>query len=124
MLFCINMAVKPFMLSTSGAIRWVYRHIVLFYTANMDGTKFTGSGGSFQPVPGASKKPVFNEETPKIVRLLVRYSGGLIKDVKQAVYALWVFAAIMIIGTLILFYKSGDTRPPLSPNTLLLTPNK
>lgn len=61
-------------------------------------------------------------ETPKIIQWMMKYSGGLAKDEKQASYVLLGFVAVAIIITLFLIFGSGDTRPPISPNDLRLTP--
>jgi len=69
----------------------------------------------------------FEMPTPKIVRLVIKYSGGLIKDENQANYFLIGFVVVAIIVSLFLFIGGGtsggqkDTKvlpaelSPLSP---------
>lgn len=45
--------------------------------------------------------------TPKIIELVIKYSGGYIKDEKQASYFLIGFVAIAIIISLFLFFSAG-----------------
>ena len=47
--------------------------------------------------------------TPKIIELIVKYSGGLIKDVNQARYFLLSFVVIAMIISLYLLLGQGDT---------------
>lgn len=55
----------------------------------------------------------YNEtNTPKIVKLVVKYSGGLIKKDEQANYVLFGFVIIAIIVSLFLFFGS-PIRPTL-----------
>ena len=44
--------------------------------------------------------------TPKIIQWVIKYSGGLIKNEKQAQYVLIGFVAVAIIISLFLFYNS------------------
>lgn len=43
-------------------------------------------------------------QTPKIIRLVMKLSGGLIKDEKQASYALLGFVVIALVVTFIIFF--------------------
>ncbi|MBU6431614.1 hypothetical protein KGQ29_04585 [Patescibacteria group bacterium] len=54
-------------------------------------------------------------DTPKIIRLVIRYSGGLIKDGKQASFVLLGFAAVAIIISAVLLLDAGvrHSPPPL-----------
>ncbi len=56
----------------------------------------------------------FYQETipPKIVQLVMKCSGGLIKEENQASYILSAFAVVLIIISLFLFF--GDGRPKMS----------
>lgn len=52
--------------------------------------------------------------TPKIIQWTIKYSGGLIKDEKQANYVLLGFAAAAIIVSLFLFFGNrGKKTMPL-----------
>lgn len=51
-------------------------------------------------------------ETPKIILWVIKYSGGYIKNEKQASYALLVFAVLAIIISLFLFF-GGSNKGPL-----------
>ena len=44
--------------------------------------------------------------TPKMIQWVIKYSGGLVKDEKQAGYVLLGFVAVAIIITFFLFYNS------------------
>jgi hypothetical protein len=46
----------------------------------------------------------FYPGTPKIIQWLIKYSGGLIKDEKQAQYVLLGFIVLAIIVSLFLFF--------------------
>lgn len=48
---------------------------------------------------------IFNPETPKMVKWIIRYSGGLIKNEKQANYVLLGFVALVIIFLLFSFFS-------------------
>ena len=64
----------------------------------------------------------FQSSTPKIIRWVIKYSGGYIKDEKQASYAILGFVAVAIIISLFLIFGriSGSssqtpTKIPISP---------
>ena len=60
----------------------------------------------------------FQTPTPKIVEWVIKYSGGSIKDEKQANYILIGFVAVAIIISLFLFfgdYNSRSLTPPPPP---------
>ncbi len=48
----------------------------------------------------------FQTPTPKIVRWVIKYSSGYIKDENQASYVLIGFVIVVIIITIFLFYNS------------------
>lgn len=61
-------------------------------------------------------------ETPKIIQWVMKYSGGLIKNEKQAQYALLGFIILIIIVSLFLIFggtgRNSDqipTKIPASP---------
>ncbi|MDA1335195.1 MAG: hypothetical protein O2794_04290 [bacterium] len=51
----------------------------------------------------------FQTPTPKIVQWVIKYSGGLVKDEKQANYVLIGFVAVAIIISLFLFFGGGSS---------------
>lgn len=62
------------------------------------------------------QKPVpitdaYGREYSGLVALVMRLSGGKIRDAKQANYILFGFIAITIIIALFLFFRNGDIRP-------------
>ena len=52
---------------------------------------------------------VFLPGTPKVTQWVIRYSGGLIKDEKQAQYVIFGFVALAIVVALVLIFNS-ETR--------------
>ncbi|MBI3305546.1 hypothetical protein HYZ82_00210 [Candidatus Nomurabacteria bacterium] len=54
----------------------------------------------------------FQTATPKITEWVIKYSGGAIKDEKQANYVLIGFAAAAIIISLFLFFLGGGQDLP------------
>lgn len=54
-------------------------------------------------------------EAPKIIQWVIKYSGGLIKDEKQAGYVLFAFVALAIAISLMVFFGSGSKIPSPSP---------
>ncbi len=51
----------------------------------------------------------FQAPTPKIVEWVIKYSGGAIKDEKQASYVLIGFVAVAIVVSLFLFFGGGSS---------------
>lgn len=54
--------------------------------------------------------------TPKIIKWVIKYSGGLIKDEKQASYVLFGFLIIAIVIILFLLFNSGPDIKPSIPS--------
>jgi len=50
----------------------------------------------------------FQTATPKIVEWVIKYSGGLVKDEKQASYVLIGFVVVAIIVSLFLIFGGGN----------------
>lgn len=50
-------------------------------------------------------------ETPKIIRIVINHSGGLIKNKKQASYVLVGFAVFAIVVSVFLLFGSGENVP-------------
>ena len=53
------------------------------------------------------------DETPKMIKWVIKYSGGLIKDEKQANYFLLGFVVLSLIFSL--FFTSGVFKGPTKP---------
>lgn len=49
----------------------------------------------------------FQTPTPKIVQWVIKYSGGYVKDEKQASYVLLGFVAVAVIVSLFLIFGGG-----------------
>lgn len=74
---------------------------------------FGDSGRKFQE-EDQSPQYFFRPGTPKIIRWLIKYSGGLIKNENQAAYVLIGFVAVVIIITLVLIF-GGENKGTLAP---------
>jgi hypothetical protein len=55
---------------------------------------------------------------PKMVRWVMKHSGGLIKDENQASYVLVVFAIIIFVISLYFFFGGGTPQPKVPVNVL------
>lgn len=71
------------------------------------------SAGEQRPVQEVSE----TSEAPKIVKLVVKCSGGLIKEESQAYYVLFGFVVLAIIVSLFLVFGGGGNTQ-LSPQAL------
>lgn len=62
---------------------------------------------------------VFLPGTPKVIQWVIRYSGGLIKDEKQANYVLIGFVVVVIIVSLVLVFGEGarEIERNINPET-------
>jgi len=78
-------------------------------------SRITIEGGEF-------RRPVqsFQTQTPKIVQWVMRYSGGLVKDEKQASYVLIGFVVVAIIVSLFLMFDGGKSAG--YPKDITITP--
>lgn len=47
-----------------------------------------------------------------MIRILIKYSGGLIKNEKQAIYILLIFVSLILIFSLVLLFKIGEADSP------------
>ena len=52
----------------------------------------------------------FQTPTPKIVQWVIKYSGGYVKDEKQATYVLIGFVALAIIVVFIFLFSGGGNK--------------
>ncbi len=58
--------------------------------------------------------------TPKIIQWMIKYSGGFIKNERQASYILIGFLAVSVIIIMFLFFNrngAGQNMKPYHPNT-------
>jgi len=53
--------------------------------------------------------------TPKIIQWVIRYSGGLVKDEKQASYVLIGFVVVAVIVTLFLIFGGRGKQKVFTP---------
>jgi len=58
-------------------------------------------------------------QTPKVIRWVMRYSGGRVKDRKKAEYILVGFVVIAFIVSLFLFFGGGNTADDLENMEIL-----
>src|SRR3989344_2870227 len=71
-----------------------------------------------------------NSETPRMIELVIKYSGGSVKNERQAQYVLLGLVIIMISISLYLFFsgsksKDADTRPILmNPEGIVGAPSE
>lgn len=72
---------------------------------NNEPPKIVFEGEQFQRTTRSFETP-----TPKIVQWVIKYSGGLIKDERQANYILIGFVAVAIIVSLFLFLGGGSGK--------------
>jgi hypothetical protein len=59
-----------------------------------------------------------SSEVPKIVELVIKYSGGTIKGQRQAEYILLGFVVLAIITSLFLFFSVGSVKKKISTEIL------
>jgi len=58
-----------------------------------------------------SPNPYISSTTPKIIRWLIKYSGGLIKNERQATYLLLGFIVfIVVISLFLIFSRGGESK--------------
>jgi len=58
----------------------------------------------------------FESENPKIIQWVIKYSGGYIKDEKQAQYVILGFVVVAIIISLFLIFGGGNSSKPPVPS--------
>lgn len=74
---------------------------------NKEPSKIVFEGKEFQ------RPQSFQASTPVIIELIIEYSGGYIKDTKQANYFLIGFVVVaIIISVFLVFGGSGQELPP------------
>ncbi|MBU1246687.1 hypothetical protein KJ973_00270 [Patescibacteria group bacterium] len=70
---------------------------------NNEPSKIVFEGEEFQQTAHS-----FQTSTPKIIQWVIKYSGGLIKDERQANYVLIGFVAVAIIVVFIFLFSGGS----------------
>ncbi|OWK27264.1 MAG: hypothetical protein US76_01000 [Parcubacteria group bacterium GW2011_GWA2_38_13b] len=61
----------------------------------------------------------YYSDTPKIIQMVMKYSGGYIKDEKRAGYVLFGFIAVVIIISLFFIFGGGGNERSSGPPTPL-----
>jgi len=61
------------------------------------------------------RMPRYKAEPPKVVQWVMKYSGGLVKDARQASYVLLGLAAVAIIISLLLMFGLPGSSAPTKP---------
>jgi len=79
------------------------------------GLNDSDTGVKFQDSGWRAMKYYREPETPKIIQWVIKYSGGLVKDKKQADYVLLGFVVVVIIISLFLFFGGGKTKSDYTP---------
>ena len=77
----------------------------------------SGTGVKFEDSGWSAMKYYHEPQTPKIIQWTMKYSGGLIKNEKQANYVLLGFVALAIIVSLFLIFGGGSETPPIDSTT-------
>ena len=73
---------------------------------------------------GQESVQVFYPGTPKIIQWVIKYSGGLVKDEKQANYVMIGFVAVAIIIALFLIFGGrGKTEIKAPPGQRIIYPS-
>ena len=76
-------------------------------------------------VPQGGAAPVTSsgsDEMPRMVRLVIKLSGGAIKEQKQAEYVLLGIAAVAIAISIYLFFGRGNQASSIPPDVFIYTP--
>lgn len=78
--------------------------------------------------PQPSYASATTSDLPKMVRLVIKYSGGAIKDQRQAEYVLLALTILFFAVSLYLFFRGGPKRQEIPPEQLermmQITPNQ
>ena len=81
---------------------------------NNEPPKIVFEGEQFQRTTRSFETP-----TPKIVRWVIKYSGGAVKDERQANYVLIGFVVLAIITSLFLFFNDIRSHSPPPTNQII-----
>ena len=84
------------------------------------GLNDSDTGVKFQDSGWRAMKDYRESETPKIIRWVIKYSGGLVKDKKQAQYVLLGFVLLVIIISLFLIFGGGGESISKKPSSDLI----
>ena len=81
------------------------------------------SGVQFEEAGWGAVKYYKEPTSPKVIHWVVKYSGGIIKDSKQANYAVLAFVALAILVSLFLVFGGNGKRvvplpDPINPVSL------
>ncbi|MFA5744897.1 MAG: hypothetical protein WC887_01655 [Candidatus Paceibacterota bacterium] len=60
----------------------------------------------------------FRAQTPKIVQLVINYSGGLVKNERQTNYVLLGFSVLAIIVSVFLVFGGNGSAAPINVDPL------
>lgn len=63
---------------------------------------------------GDEQRPEYRRSSSKLSSLVVKWSGGLVKDEMQANYVILVFVILSIITSLLMFF--GSKKMPYHPS--------
>lgn len=74
-----------------------------------------GAGVRFEDNGWKAMKYYRESATPKLIRWVMKYSGGLIKDEKQAGYFLMGLSLAVLVLGLILMFSGGPELTPVPP---------
>lgn len=87
----------------------------LFEEEKKQGTK-ANQASSASPPPMApwqsEAAPAIHPNTPRIVRCVIMYSGGLIRTERQASYVLMALVVLALMSSFSLLFSSGSAKPP------------
>lgn len=72
--------------------------------------KDSDKGVKFQNGEWQRPTQIFFPGTPKIIQWVVKYSGGLIKDERQANYVIFGFVVLAIILSLFFIFSGGSSK--------------
>ncbi len=78
---------------------------------NNEPPKIVFEGEQFQ-----QPRQSFQTPTPKIVEWVIKYSGGYVKDEKQASYVLIGFVVLAIVVSLFMLFSGGSSSKPAVPS--------
>ena len=79
---------------------------------------------TFKPTATQPVTDPYGREYGAMVRLAMGLSGGRLRTVQQANYALLAFAGVVLLVSLFFFFRSGGPALPSSQEILRDTPTK
>lgn len=75
---------------------------------NYDGNRDSEPRIEFENPWKGPKEHYGQRKTPKIIGLAVKYSGGIIKDERQASYVILIVSVLIVIISLFFLFKGGS----------------